>query len=85
MRLCREAGESCTGKDEWAEERAGRENLSAHLRGWRPRRPSSCIVYRRRAERRHYRLYKHVKATLSLPAEPERVATLHAARIDKQH
>jgi hypothetical protein len=65
------------------------KNLSARCgdggRGGRARRGRQRIVYERRAGRRRDRLYKDVKAPLSLPAGPERVATLHAARIDKKH
>jgi hypothetical protein len=81
-------------KDESAEERAAREKFERSLREieaaaaeivdigdalFMGGEPSDPALLRR------YQLYKRVKAALSLPMGPERVAALRAAKIDKKH
>jgi hypothetical protein len=80
-------------KDDTAEERAARERFLGSLRemeeaaaelvelgdvlfgGGEPTDPALL---------RRYRLYKQAKAALALPMGPERVAALHATKIDNR-
>ena len=80
-------------KNDTAEERAARERFMKSLREmeeaaaelvelgdalFRGGEPTDPALLRR------YRLYRRAKAALALPMGPERVAALHAAKIDNR-